>query len=83
MAKGWRVWRRWVSQSGCPHSVAPDDPRIARAEEAIVRLPERTREVFIMSYDCLARRLGIDSKEIEAHMAATLIALRRALKDTD
>ncbi len=56
---------------------------------AIARLPERTREVFMLhrfedlSYERIALRLDIDVKEVEGHIAATLIALRRALKDLD
>ncbi len=62
---------------------------MARAEEAIAGLPKLTREVFYMhrfedlSYERIARRQGIDAKEVEGHIAATLIALRRALKDFD
>lgn len=83
----WGIWRR----RGTPdhRSVAPDNARIRHAEKAIARLPELTREVFILhrfedlSYERVARRLGIDVKEVEAHIAATLIAVRRALSDFD
>lgn len=70
-------------------SAASDDARITRAEAAIAGLPELTREVFFMhrfedlSYERIARRQGLDVKEVEGHIAATLIALRRALKDLD
>lgn len=83
----WRIWRR-SKPRGCPLA-APGDARIARAEAAIAGLPELTREVFFMhrfedlSYERIARRLDIDVKEVEGHIAATLIALRRALKDLD
>lgn len=83
----WRIWRRCTRLPD--HSgPEPDEARIACAEEAIARLPELTREVFFMhrfdgrSYERIARRLDIDVKEVEAHIAATLITLRRALKDT-
>lgn len=62
---------------------------MARAEEAIAGLPELTREVFYMhrfedlSYERIARRLHIDTKEVEGHIAATMIALRRAMKEFD
>lgn len=62
---------------------------MACAEEAIAGLPERTREVFYMhrfedlSYERIARRLDIDTKEVEGHIAATLIALRHVLKEFD
>lgn len=82
-----RIWR-WRAP---PHrsSATPGDPRLTRAEEAIAGLPKLTREVFFMhrfedlSYECIARRLGIDAKEVEGHIAATLVALRRALKEFD
>lgn len=86
MVMRWRIWRR--GRRSCDHhpSAAPD-ARIARAEEAIARLPDLTREVFIMhrfedlSYEGIARRLDIDVKEVEAHIAATLVAVRRALQE--
>lgn len=82
-----RIWRWRASPLRC--SAAPEDPRLARAEEAIAELPKLTREVFYMhrfedlSYERIARRLDIDVKEVERHIAATLIALRRALKEFD
>lgn len=83
----WRIWRRREPQR-CP-SAASEDARIARVEAIIAKLPELTREVFILhrfedlNYGCIARRLDIDVEEVEAHIAATMIALRRALKDLD
>ena len=83
----WTIWRRRKSR-GRPLA-APGDARMAQAETVIAGLPELTREVFFMhrfddlSYERIARRLGIDVKEVEGHIAATLIALRRALKDLD
>ncbi len=82
----WRIWRR--GRHSCDqHPSAAPDARIARAEEAIALLPDLTREVFIMhrfedlSYERIARRLDIDVKEVEAHIAATLVAVRRALEE--
>ena len=83
----WTIWRRREPRR-CP-SAASEDARIARAEAAIAGLPELTREVFFLhrfedlNYECIARRQGIDVKEVEGHIAATLIAVRRALKDLD
>jgi DNA-directed RNA polymerase specialized sigma24 family protein len=80
-----RIWRRREPRRRA--LAAPDDARIARAEAAIAGLPELTRGVFFMhrfedlSYERIARRLNIDVKEVEGHIVATLIALRRALKD--
>ena len=82
-----RIWQR--REPPRLPSAAPEDARIARAEAAIAKLPELTREVFFMhrfedlSYERIARRLDINVKEVEAHIAATLFALRRALKDFD
>ncbi|WP_447953910.1 sigma factor-like helix-turn-helix DNA-binding protein [Sphingopyxis chilensis] len=82
-----RIWRRRAPPHRC--SDAPEDPRLARAEEAIAGLPELTRKVFFMhrlenlSYERIARRLDIDAKEVEGHIAATLIVLRHALKEFD
>lgn len=80
-----RIWRRRDPRR-CP-SAAPDDARVVRAEAAIAKLPELTREVFFMhrfedlNYEGIGRRLDIDIDEVEAHIAATMIALRRALRD--
>lgn len=82
-----RIWRRRAPQHR--RSDAPGDPRLARAEEAIAGLPKLTREVFFMhrfedlSYERIAQRLDIDVREVERHIAATLVALRLALKDFD
>ena len=82
-----RIWRRREQRRRS--WAVTGDARIARAEAAIASLPERTREVFFLhrfedlSYERIARRQGIDVKEVEGHIAATLIALRRALKDLD
>lgn len=79
-------WRRRTAPRG---SAASDDARIACAENAIARLPDMTREVFLLhrfddlQYDQIAQRLAIDVKEVETHIAATLVALRRALRDLD
>ncbi len=86
MVTRWRFWRR---RNAPRISAASDDARIACAEKAIARLPDLRREVFLLhrfedlQYDKIAQRLDIDVKEVEAHIAATLIAVRRALRDLD
>lgn len=85
----WTIWRRREPRRYS--SAASEDARVARAKAAIAKLPELTREVFSLhrfeelNYECIARRLDIDVdvEEVEAHIAATMIALRRALKDLD
>ena len=63
---------------------ASDDSDIRRAERAIARLPDRAREIFILhrfdglSYACIAQRIDIDVEEVETHIAAVFIAIRRA-----
>ena len=82
-----RIWRLRAPPHRC--SDAAGDPRLARAEDAIAGLPKLTREVFFMhrfedlSYERIARRLDIEVKEVEEHIAATMIALRHALKEFD
>lgn len=63
----------------------------AEAEEIVNRtlesLPERTRQIFIMSrmqnlsYQEIAQQLGITSKGVEFHIAKALKELRISLKD--
>jgi RNA polymerase sigma-70 factor (ECF subfamily) len=63
------------------------DPEIRRVEQAIARLPKRTREVFMMhrfddlGYDRIAHRLGISEKAVEREMVRALLAIRKARKD--
>lgn len=84
MVKSWRVWHPFKRLFGQSRLEVPADEQMARVEKAIARLPERTREVFLMhrfddlSYERIAGRLGIDVKEVEAHIAATLVAILRA-----
>lgn len=82
----WRIWRQGGrSRDNLP--AATPDARIARVEEAIARLPDLPREVFIMhrfedlSYERIARRLDIDVKEVETCIAATLVAVCYALEE--
>lgn len=62
-------------------------PRVAQIEAVILSLPPVTREVFILHrfddlpYDRIGIRLGIGVDEVEAHVAAALIHLCRALDD--
>lgn len=77
----WRPFRRLCDRG---REAASVDPQIRRAEKAIARLPDLTREIFFLhrfdnlSYERIALRLGIEVDEVEAHIAATLAAVRRA-----
>lgn len=63
------------------------DRRIAVLEHAIARLPDRTREIFVLwwngelSYREIAQATGISVKGVERARARALDALRRALID--
>lgn len=63
------------------------DPEIRRVEQAIARLPKRTREVFMMhrfddlGYDRIAYRLDMSEKAVEQEMVRVLRAIRKARED--
>jgi RNA polymerase sigma-70 factor (ECF subfamily) len=63
------------------------DRRIAVLEHAMARLPDRTREIFVLwwngelSYREIAQATGISVKGVERARARALDALRRALID--
>lgn len=61
--------------------------RPERLQAAFASMPAPTRDVFTMHrfdglpYDRIAHRLGIEVDEVEAHIAAALIHLCRALDE--
>lgn len=61
--------------------------RLERLQAAFANMPAPTRDVFAMHrfdglpYERIALRLGIEVDEVEAHIAAALIHLCRALDD--
>lgn len=81
------MWRRLKRLCDVFGAAPPVDPQIRRAEKAIARLPDLTREVFLlhrfedMRYEQIARRLDIGVKDVEDHVAAALVAVRRARED--
>lgn len=75
-----------------PASTSPDPLRqaesgqmIALLRQALFKLPERAREVYLlnrvtgMSYAQIARHCGITAKTVEKHVARALQGLRREL----
>ncbi len=66
-------------------SVIADETR-ARINEAVNRLPDKTREVFVLSrseqlsYSEISEALDISIKTVEYHMGKALIELRKVLK---
>jgi RNA polymerase sigma-70 factor, ECF subfamily len=56
-------------------------------KEAISRLPEKTRDIFLMSRDMhlknaeIAKKLDVTEKAIEYHITRALLTLRQELKD--
>ncbi|MCJ8156577.1 sigma factor-like helix-turn-helix DNA-binding protein [Sphingomonas sp. LaA6.9] len=73
----------------CAASSQSDTKLRARIDRALAELPEPTRTVFLMhrvdelSYGIIAERLGITSAQVEAHVAAALLHLARALHDDE
>lgn len=67
-----------------PHAVLEQRDTIRRVEDAIARLSETTRDVFLMhrfddlSYSEIARIKGIKIKRVEKHIAKALVAVRKA-----
>jgi len=75
-----------------PSSTSPDPLRQAEAgqmlsllRQALFKLPERAREVYLlnritgMSYTQIARHCGITAKTVEKHIARALQGLRQEL----
>jgi RNA polymerase sigma-70 factor (ECF subfamily) len=68
----------------------PPDPdrqgQIERVEAIMLRLPRRTREIFLahrldnMPYDEIARRTGLTARQVERHLARAIAALMRGLR---
>ena len=78
--------------SEAPHGTSPDPLRqaesgqmIALLRQALFKLPERAREVYLlnritgMSYAQIARHCGITAKTVEKHIARALQGLRKEL----
>lgn len=80
-------WRS-ISRGGLYRERRSIQPaRLERLRTAFASMPAPTRDVFAMHrfddlpYDRIALRLGIEVDEVEAHIAAALIHLCRALDD--
>jgi RNA polymerase sigma-70 factor (ECF subfamily) len=68
---------------------APEEPvspeRLARLEAIVLRMPRRTREIFIahrvhdMSYAEIARRTGLTVRQVQRHMVRAILHLDRGL----
>lgn len=62
----------------------PARKRLVRMQDALARMPDLTREVFMMRrfddlpYRRIAVLVGISIDEVEAHMVSALILLGRA-----
>ena len=60
-----------------------------RAERAVDRLPRMTRKVFLairvdeLSYSQIAARFGISIADVEAHFAASLRIMMKAMDEKD
>lgn len=77
---------RWLKPRLQVPTPPPDEARLARMEEALKRMPELTREVFMMHrfddlpYRRIAVRVGISIDEVEVHMATAIKLLGRAAR---
>jgi RNA polymerase sigma factor (sigma-70 family) len=73
-----------IAADDSPEQHASDHEALARARDAILRLPSRCRAVYLMhrmdglSYPEIARRCGISTKAVEKHMSRALRELRDA-----
>lgn len=69
-----------------PERVILDQEALDRVVAAIQRLPERTREVFVlhrfeeMTCESIARQLSISASAVEKHIMRALVALHDELK---
>lgn len=68
-----------------PEHYAENQQELARVRDAISRLPERCREVYLlnrvdgMSYSDISRHFGISVKTVEKHIGKALSSLREQL----
>jgi RNA polymerase sigma factor (sigma-70 family) len=73
-----------IAADDSPEQHASDHEALARARDAILRLPSRCRAVYLMhridglSYPEIARRCDISTKAVEKHMSRALRELRDA-----
>jgi hypothetical protein len=79
-----QLWRLRHPPLWAGPSFDPDD-EIDLCRYAILRLPERERDVFVLSrfrgltYSDIARRLKIEPAAVEAHLAAALCMITRTI----
>lgn len=68
-------------------STTVSSSELARMEDALLSLPGLTREIFLavriddLGYREIARRTGLSTREVERHIARTIVALDHALCD--
>ncbi len=60
---------------------------LAQLKDALMRLPELTRKIFLLSrfdeltYPEIARTLNISTRTVERHMSTAFTALQHSLED--
>lgn len=70
-----------------PEAVRQDSERAKRVDAAIMELPERMREVFLLKRDAgltyveIAERMGTSPKTVDVQMSKALRRLRESLAD--
>lgn len=66
-----------------------DRQRVALFKQALAALPPRCREVFLLhrlhhvTYEDIARRLGISESAVEKHIMRALMRLRQAIQEQE
>jgi RNA polymerase sigma-70 factor (ECF subfamily) len=98
-SRRWRFWRKWVDpeseallQFRADDAPGPERQALAgeiaaRLAEALSRLSERQRSVFVLrhyedlSLDEVARVLALDVGTVKAHLNRAVVKLRKELRD--
>lgn len=68
-------------------SDVPDPELLKKLEQAVLKLPRSTREIFLahrldnMSYRDIAERRGLTVRKVERHMARAIYRLCKELDD--
>ena len=67
-------------------SDSADPELLQRMEQAILKLPPKTRDIFIahrvhgLSYGEIAARTGLSIRQVQQHMAKAILGIDRALE---
>lgn len=85
--KEWELQMRISSLEACEPETLLSDEVQRLVDQALDKLPEKSRRIFIMSryegknYDTIARESNLSVKSIEFHISKALKIMRKELKD--